>query len=265
MPKALRFLLTIAAIALFAATASAEYDDPWSDLQEAIFPGKTIADGAAFMRLAAPERAYDAAVVPVDVAFDKARLPAAVRSLTLIVDKNPAPVAAVFHFTDQVANPSIGIRLRIDQYTNLHAVAETADGRLYGVAKFVKAAGGCSAPATKSPEEARAHKGQMKLKTLQQAFASRFNRMELMIRHPNNSGLQMDPLTRYYVPADFVQKIDISLAGKPVLSVEGNISISENPAIQFWLKSGAAGDLKVEAEDSSGRKFDATWPLPLAS
>ena len=39
------------------------------------------------------------------------------------------------------------IEKRIDDYTYLHAVAETVDSRLYMAARFIKAAGGCSAPA----------------------------------------------------------------------------------------------------------------------
>lgn len=265
MSKALRFFLSLAAAVFLSPAAHADYDDPWPDLQEAIFPGKTLADGATFMRIEAPDRAYDAALVPVHVIFDASRLPAAVQSLTLVVDKNPAPVAAVFRFPDRTANPSIGVRLRVDQYTNLHAVVETADGRLYSVARFIKASGGCSAPASKSPEEALAHLGQMKLKMLQQSKAAGASQVELMVRHPNNTGMQMDPVTRYYVPADFLEKIDVSLAGKPILSIEGNISISENPAIQFWLSPGAAGDLNVKVEDTKGRKFSASWPVPSAS
>ncbi len=49
-------------------------DDPWPDLQEALFPGKTIASGADFIRIDAPDRAFDAAVVPISIDFDLAKM-----------------------------------------------------------------------------------------------------------------------------------------------------------------------------------------------
>src|SRR5690348_16603321 len=86
--------------ALCAARSAAQaYDDAWPDLQEALFPGKTLADGAGFIKITAPERAYDAATVPISIDFDQSQMQGiAVKTMTLVIDKNPAPVAAVFHY-----------------------------------------------------------------------------------------------------------------------------------------------------------------------
>jgi sulfur-oxidizing protein SoxY len=241
------------------------YDDAWPDLQEALFPGKTLGDGAAFIKITAPERAYDAATVPITIDFDLTKMQGiAVKSMTLVIDKNPAPVAAVFHYPDDTANPSIGTRVRVNEYTNIHAVVEAADGRLFLATVFVKAAGGCSAPATKSVADAD-HLGDLKLKVPKEASADNPSKLELLIRHPNFTGMQMDQVTRNYVPADFVQKVDITHDGKPVLSIEGNISLSENPAFDFWLKPKSQGVLRVNAEDSNGRKFERVWMVPAQS
>jgi sulfur-oxidizing protein SoxY len=257
-----RLLLVVLGI-VFSVPAGAD-DDLWPDLKEALFPGQTIVSGASFMRLTAPERAYDAAVVPVQIDFDAAQMDGVkLRSLTLIVDKNPAPVAAVFHYPSDVADPSIGTRIRVNEYTDVHAVAEATDGRLFEIAVFVKAAGGCSAPAGKTPGEAEAHRGEMKLKRL--AEQGRDGPLELLIRHPNFTGMQMDQLTRNYIPADYLETIDIRSGGKIVLSVEGNISLSENPAIQFRLPVGQQGDIEVDVKDSAGRSYQAAWPTPPAS
>jgi sulfur-oxidizing protein SoxY len=231
-----------------------------------LFPGKTLADGAGFITITAPERAYDAATVPVTIDFDATKMQGiAVKTMTLIVDKNPAPVAAVFHYADDTVNPSIGTRIRVNEYTNIHAVVEAADGRMFLAAVFVKAAGGCSAPASKSVADAAEHLGDLKLKVPKEAAADTPSKLELLIRHPNFTGMQMDQVTRYYIPADFVQNITITHGGKPVLSVEGNISLSENPAIDFWIDPKTKGELKVNAEDSNGRKFERAWMVPAAS
>jgi len=264
----LAFIRTVfAAVALVLIGASAQaYDDPWPDLQEALFPGKTLASGDAFIRITAPERAYDAAVVPLAIDFDLAKMQGiAVKTMTLVIDKNPAPVAAVFHYPDGTANPSIGTRVRVNEYTNIHAVVEAADGRLFLATVFVKAAGGCSAPANKSVADAQEHLGDLKLKVPKEASADQPSKIELLIRHPNFTGMQMDQVTRNYVPADFIQTVNITHDGKPVLSIEGNISLSENPAFDFWLKPKSQGVLRVNAEDSNGRKFERVWMVPAAS
>lgn len=248
------------------AVARADDSDPWPDLQEALFPGKSLASGADFMHITAPDRAFDAAVVPIGIDFDLGKMNGiAVKTLTLIVDKNPAPVAAVFHFPDRTLNPSIGTRIRVNEYTNIHAVVEAADGKLFASTVFVKAAGGCSAPASKSPEAAVAHLGEMKLKVPKDVATNKPVQLELLIRHPNFTGMQMDQVTRYYIPADFVQSVTITHAGKEILSFDGNISLSENPAIQFWITPEAQGPLRVKAMDSSGRAFEGIWLVPAAS
>lgn len=264
MWRGMHLISSVTLIFLVANAARAEYDDPWPDLQEAIFPGKSIASGEAFMRLEAPARAHDAAVVPVHVSIDAGRLNgAAVRALTLIVDKNPAPVAAVFQFAGKAVDPSIGIRIRINEYTNIHAVAETTDGRLYAVATFIKAAGGCSAPASKAADEAIANAGQMKFKQLQRSPDSA-TQVEMMIRHPNHTGLQMDPITRHYTPAHFIETVAVRMNGEMVLKIEGSISLSENPAFHFWLRPEDTGMMEIEAQDTKGRRYDGRWILPAS-
>jgi sulfur-oxidizing protein SoxY len=161
-------------------------------------------------------------------------------------------------------DPSIGTRVRVNEYTNIHAVAEMTDGKLYMAKVFVKAAGGCSAPAVKTPADAAAHLGEMKLK-LPSTAADQARRAQLMIRHPNFSGMQMDQVTRYYIPAKFIEAIDITYDGKPLMRVEGNISLSENPFIEFSLKPDQAGEMSVTARDSDGAVFKKAWPVPASS
>ena len=243
----------------------AEEDDYWPDLKEAMFPGKEIA-AADFVQITAPERAYDAAVVPISIDFDLAKMQGiTVKTMTVLIDKNPAPVAAVFHYPDDTVNPSIGTRVRVNEYTNIHAVIEAGDGRLFQAAVFVKAAGGCSAPASKSVADAKAHLGDLKLKVPKETVMDTPSKLELLIRHPNFTGMQMDQVTRYYIPADFIETVAITHDGKPVLTIDGNISLSENPAFDFWLKPKAQGVLRVMAEDSNGRKFERVWMVPAAS
>jgi sulfur-oxidizing protein SoxY len=88
--------------------------------------------------------------------------------------------------------------------------------------------------------------------------------VQLMIRHPNNSGLQRDPLTQYFIPPHFVQKLSISQADRPILSMEGGISISEDPNFRFDFAARGKGEIRVEAVDTEGKVFRDQWQLQTA-
>jgi sulfur-oxidizing protein SoxY len=131
----------------------------WKDLARSIFPGKTMLDGGSVVALDAPPRALDAALVPVTVTTTG---PQRIDAIYLIVDDNPAPLAASIHFGPAGDAHLLTTRIRVNQYTLLHAVAVTTDGKYYDIARFVKAAGGCSAPATGDEAQALARMGRMK-------------------------------------------------------------------------------------------------------
>jgi sulfur-oxidizing protein SoxY len=79
--------------------------------------------------------------------------------------------------------------------------------------------------------------------------------------HPNNSGLQMDQLTRLYIPAFFVDELHLWQDNSPVLSMEGGISISEDPNIRFTYVSNGAKLFRAEAKDTSGHVFQKEWKV----
>jgi sulfur-oxidizing protein SoxY len=258
---ALALLLGLAAVL----PARAEMDDAaraqrWADLRQAIFGDRVLSDGAAVVSIDAPARAENAALVPVTLRVDAARSKD-VRKLYLVIDDNPSPLAAVFGFGPAGDAREVATRVRVDDYTNLHAVAEMADGTLFVAERFVKAAGGCSAPAGNDPAVALARLGKMKLRFAGTPLPGEPQTAQLLISHPNSSGLQMDQVTRNYIPADFIQQVRIFYAGKAVLTVDSDIALSEDPSLRFAFLPEAAGELKVEVDDSSQRHFQQSWPL----
>ena len=52
---------------------------------------------------------------------------------------------------------------------------------------------------------------------------------------------------------------------KPILEVESDISLSEDPAITFSFVPTVQGALTVEVEDTEGRHFEQSWSLGPAS
>jgi sulfur-oxidizing protein SoxY len=183
-----------------------------------------------------------------------------IRTVHLLIDRNPAPIAAVFHLTPDNGVATIATRVRVNEYTNVRAIAETSDGALYMASRFVKASGGCSAPALKDHEQAMARLGKMKLNHPPFRF-NEPNQVQLLISHPNYSGLQIDQLSRNWIPPDYVQTIEVSYRDRPILAVDGDISLSENPSLHFSFVPGQPGELEVEIRDSEDRTFTGSWPV----
>jgi sulfur-oxidizing protein SoxY len=248
--------------------ATNQSKDPWPELVRDVFNGRDLADGAGVVAIEMPYRAEDASIVPVTL---RTTLPPgdarAVKAITLVIDENPAPVAATFR-TGPGVN-TISTRVRVDSYTNVHAVAELSDGRLYATSVYVKASGGCSAPTAKNAEEAKANVGQMRFRQFVQPAAtgkpagpaSAPREAQIMIRHPNNSGLQRDQVTLLYIPAFFVRDIRVWQGDELVLAMDGGISMSEDPNIRFNYRPNGATQFRVEAVDTDGHMFKSEWPV----
>src|SRR6516165_3294445 len=166
--------------------SEAERAARWSDLRHAIFGNRVVEDAGDLVAIDAPARAEDAAIVPVAIRVAE-RLGRDVRGLYLVIDDNPSPLAAHFVLGPLVDTREIATRVRIDDYTYLHAVAETSDGRLYAASQFIKAAGGCSAPAGKDQALALERLGKMKLTVGERPTPDAPIKVKLLVSHPNNS------------------------------------------------------------------------------
>jgi sulfur-oxidizing protein SoxY len=263
---------TLAALAIAISFSSAlpsiaeDAGDAWSEIANNAFNGPPLADGSGLITLEMPGRAEDAAVVPVTM---RVNLPPgdkrALKSLILVIDENPSPVAATFNVGPGVA--MISTRVRVNSHTKVHAVAELSDDRLYVVDTYVKASGGCSAPMANAAEDT-AKIGQMQFRQFAKAGAeptSTPREAQIMIRHPNNSGLQRDQVTLYYIPLFIVRQLRVWQGDQLVLEMDGGISISENPNIRFSFAPNGASTFRAEAVDTNGHVFKGEWPVEPAT
>jgi sulfur-oxidizing protein SoxY len=245
-------------IGLNCSVAQAQTSAAWTYLVDNVFDGRAMEPGTGVVSLVAPYRAEDAAVVPMTI---RSELPAGsdlrIEKITLLIDENPSPVAAEFTFGDAGTVHAIETRLRVDAYTMVHVVAEASDGKLYMAEAFVKASGGCSSPGLKHQEIADI--GEMRFRRFEADAVSGVAEAQIMIRHPNNSGLQRDPLMNYYIPAFFVQDLALSIGGKLLFRMAGGISISENPTFRIAY-SAEDGPVTVEAVDTKGNIYEGAWP-----
>jgi sulfur-oxidizing protein SoxY len=231
----------------------------WKQLQESIFPHRQVLDSGGIIIVDAPPRALDAALVPVELHISSNK---PVKGVYLVIDDNPAPMAAHFVFGPKADPRDLKLRVRVNAYTNIHAIAETQDGQLHAATRFVKAAGGCSAPAGSDDTEALADMGRMKLRLLGDFNANESMQAQLMIRHPNFNGMQMNQITRYFTPARFIRTIDATYDGVQVFHLDADISLSTDPVITFGFVPHEKGQMKVVAQDSSNATFAHSFDVP---
>ena len=257
-----RFAALAAWILLCGAAGAAEPGaaNSWPDVAKLLFKGAAITEDESFVSLEAPPRAEDAALTPVKLTFhappgDARR----VVKVSLVIDENPVPLAGEFTLGPKADVSAISTRVRVNAYTFVHAVALLSDGSLHATKSYVKAAGGCSAPASKDMDAAEL--GKMKLRVIDDAAGGRGDYV-VMMRHPNTSGLQMDQVTRLYTPARYVDHLAVYQGEDLIFALEGGISISEDPNFRFDFARSGAKTLRVEAHDIDDTKFQTSWPIP---
>ncbi|MDO5659051.1 MAG: quinoprotein dehydrogenase-associated SoxYZ-like carrier [Paracoccus sp. (in: a-proteobacteria)] len=202
----------------------------------------------------APLRAANPAIVPLHITQSPDA--PAIEKLVIVIDENPAPVAASFTFGAAMQPLDFEIRVRVDAYSNIRAIATLAGGRQVMAGRFVRASGGCAAPAGSGADWLE-RAGQMRLREAGGEDGRQVS--SLMIRHPNFSGLQRDQVTLLHIPARFIDRLEVTQDGQPLFTMEAGISLSEDPVFRFAHAPGEV--IEVRAGDTGGanweERFDA--------
>lgn len=256
--------MMLAAAAVAWASAARADESAWEDIRAGLFQTRAMVTDSATLKLFGPRRAEDAALVPIRIYISGEVVPAA-RTLTLIVDQNPAPVAATFHFGDlyrtggDVGDRTIETRVRLESMSNVRAVLELSDGRLFEAHQFVSGAGGCTSASLKDMDEAMSGLGRTRIKVGgEPTRGETWNELQIQIRHPNFSGMQIDTRTNAFAPAHFVEEIDIDLGSERLVAIESGIAISEDPHFRLSYASTGRMAVHLRVRDSEGRAFEAT-------
>lgn len=241
----------------FSNQASAEASDQlWPVLKESFFAGKSI-ENVDFIKLEGPpKRAESGAQVPLTLTIEKSLSAAdAVRKVYLFVDANPIPLAATYHFTPLNGKAQISTRVRLETDSYIHAVGETADGKLVMSAIAIRASGGCGGPVDGDESAIRAASGKIKMSVEQPVKFGEPNPATVMIKHPMFTGLQRDLVSGGYRPAFYMKKLDVTYNGLPVMNVDFGVGTAEDPYLRFFYHPEGAGTLDVKATDNEGKEF----------
>ena len=157
----------------------------------------------------------------------------------------------------------LDLRVRVDQYTLVHAIAEMQDGKLYAVQRFVKAAGGCSAPAgtdeadalqgTRSHEAARARRRRAG-QAGDGGIADQASELQRHANEPGHPAVHAGAVPGHN-PGQLQRRAWCSIW-------TATFRLSTNPAITFGFVPQDKGQLKVVAHDSKNASFTQSFDVP---
>jgi sulfur-oxidizing protein SoxY len=222
-----------------------------STLKNQYFSGKTIEESNNIIELDAPVRAEDPALVPLKINTKvKQTNDSYIKKILVLVDKNPFPFVGEFEFTPYSGKADLAMRIRVNTYSYVRAIAEMNDGKLYMSKKYVKASGGCSAPVGADLDAAMQRLGKMKFRLDDGVKTKEPTLVQLLISHPNLSGMQMDQVTRFVKKSHFVKDMKVTFNDNLILTAKTDIAISSDPNFRFYFIPEQAGALKAEITDT---------------
>lgn len=248
--------LTLVSILVFAPAAFADVtpsasSGAWQALRANFYGDKPIGEvDEKLMSLSAPASTPDPTATPVVLHFG-ASAAGRVKQVRVIIDHNPSPLAASMQLEPGLPIDEIELRLRIDRATSVRAIAELDNGSLEMRSAWVNASGGCSAPPGAGGAGAL---GDIRFRASPDGTA-----LQMSIRHPNNSGFQIDPVSGDPIPPHFVSHIRVRSGDRTLLEADTGISLSENPTVRIASEKPLDVPLVLEATDSKQAQFHATW------
>lgn len=231
-------------------------------LKPKYFPDTELIEDGGIIELKTPYRAEDASVTPVSItaAFpqSEARF---IEKIYMFVDENPQPLVGVFHLTQDMGRADLAMRVRVDKYTNVRAIAVLNNGDHHLVTNFVKAQGGCSAPLAADFHAAMESIGDMKFRLLGEPNDDQTIVGQFMLSHPNVTGMQKDQKTQLIRPAHYVKTVKIYYNEKHIMTAETGFSISSDPSFRFFFRPEGGGEIRAEVNDSKGNAWQRTFSV----
>ena len=237
----------------------ADSSPQWELLRGKLFGERPIAAGAASqVQIIVPLRAAYGASVPVKIVSRIAQTPERqVRRMTLLVDKNPSPIAATLTLGTALGQADFETRLRVDEYSHVRVVSELSDGTLHMDSRYVKVSGGCSAPPNR---EALHLIGRTTMRLPAGLHPGAPTPVDLSVVHPNDTGFELNQVTVMYIPPHFVRSIRVRLGEALLFEADTDFSISENPSWRFNFvpRADQHALLTAEVEDTKEQRFRGT-------
>lgn len=251
----------VVAVGLAAFTASVpsraagtdhDQDPQWLGIRKMMFGDREVRGHAEdVVKLWVRGRAEDASTVPVTIStYMPQGAERYIRTMWLVIDNNPSPVGVRFTMSPESGRADIETRIRIESFTPVRAIAELNDGSLWMSTATVMAAGGCSSPGPKAAADL-AQTGRMKFKVDEIVDLHKPVLAQLMVRHPNYSGLGAGAEAAY-----FVKQVTVMYGDRQIMQADVDFTISENPNFRFYFLPDRKAELRAEVVDTEGLRFE---------
>ena len=239
--KLVYILLTIFACIVLLASQVYSKTTTWDEwLRESIYGDEYLMYDDS-VDIQAPYRALDPAGVELSLKDNGVGVPY-YSKMTLIIDENPTPCCAEFEFHG--ITPHILTNVRVNAYTHLTLVTEDSVGNKRYNKRFIKAAGGCSAPPLLISDKP--------FGTIHLLQSNGWTKIKIW--HPNYSGMQFDQLTRSEIPAEFIEDVKMWVDGVLVWEYRGSIGIAQDVFFMMPIHT-INREVYIEARDNLGNMF----------
>jgi len=243
-------------------------DQAWEEnLRKQNFEDRKIIEGAEqnILELKAPFTAEDATIVPVSIHTTIQQTQERyIKKMHIFVDKNPMPLVGLFEFTPDSGKADLAMRVRVNTFSYIRAVAELNTGELYMSKRFVRAKGACSAPPPASMEDSVKLLGKMKMKLVGLVKLDEPNLMQIKVRHPNITGMAPIKIgSRVIPPAFFVDTLEVYYNGKLIVKASLTFSISMDPTLRFYFLPEKEGVITVKGTDTKKNEFSSKLEISL--
>ena len=233
--------------------------DMWLALREQYFLHRPIIENENNrIRIQAPGRAENDALVPVLIELKENTINSVdpFQKVYLIVDVNPVPLGGLFTLSTNRVMEQLKTSVRVNGYTYIRAVGETASGKLYMAKQWVKSTGaGCSAPPGLDQEMHKKRMGKIRFKQIEYDTSRRSRSLWLIVSHPNNTGMQRDQLSTLIIPEHYVTNVKVTFNKELVLEADTSFTLSENPNFTFTFDPEESGILRADLTDNLDNFF----------
>lgn len=189
--------------------------------------------------LVAPDRAENGAVVQVEMLSNIPNTEA----MALFVAENPTPLITNLMFTPGT-QARVVTRIKMAQTSQVKVVAKVGNQYFTHSKQVVVLEDGCGGSDTDAKFESS-----MKMRA---KLVNDIAEVKLIIVHPMTTGRAKNSAGQL-LPAHFIQTIDATLNGKPLLEAHCSTAISKNPYFTFFVSGAKLGDtVMVKWQDNMG-------------
>lgn len=241
-------------------------DLAWEKIRIATFQNRKIDEDQtnAVVKLKAPYRSEDSAVVPVSIHSEISQTAERyIKKLHVYLDQNPLPLVGVFEFTPASGKADLAMRIRVDSNTYFRVVTEMNNGDLLMSKSYIRSLGGCSEPLGASVDESLKRMGKMKMGIVGKTNLGEPNLMQLKISHPNITGLGASQRTGVKPPPHFIKYFEVNYDNEPIMKANITFAISQDPSFRFFFVPQKEANMAVKAIDSNNNTFNSVHSIAL--